>query len=77
MNDYPKAIAFYKKTVNHHTISGTYYPANASLKLGEIFELQNKRTEALKWYKASMEYDNHEYENSIAQKAKSGISRVE
>ena len=77
MNNYPKAIAFYKKTVNHHTISGTYYPANASLKLGEIFELQSKRNEALKWYKASMEYDNHEYENSIAQKAKAGISRVE
>ncbi len=77
MKNHSKAITYYKKTVNNHSVSGTYYPANASLKLGEIFEHQNNRPEALKWYKASMEYGNHEYENSIAQKAKAGISRLE
>ncbi|MFT5920380.1 MAG: tetratricopeptide (TPR) repeat protein [Granulosicoccus sp.] len=77
MKDHSKAISFYKKTVNHHSVTGTYFPANASLKLGEIFEHQNDQSEALKWYVASMEYDDHEYENSIAQKAKAGISRLD
>lgn len=76
MNNHTKAISFYQKTVNDHSVSGTYFPANASLKLGEIFEHQSNPNEALKWYKASMEYDDHQYENSIAQKAKAGISRL-
>ena len=66
----------YLKAVNDHSIEGTYYPANACLKLGEIIELQGNDAEAIGWYERSYELDGHEYENSIEQKAKAAISRL-
>ncbi|MBX7204045.1 MAG: hypothetical protein K1X81_01345 [Bacteroidia bacterium] len=51
--------------------------ANSCLRLGYIYEQQNDYPKAVYYYKKCMSYTNHEYKNSLAQKAKTGLKRIE
>lgn len=71
-----QAIISYKTVAAESPVNRSYFPANSALKLGKIFELTNENTEALKWYRKALTYQDHQYQNSIHQKAKAAISRL-
>ncbi len=72
----PKAIQYYSSTITNGRNLPHYFAANAALNLGWIYEGQENYIAADTNYRlcASMKYD--EYENSLRQKAKAGLSRL-
>jgi len=71
------SIPFYDKTIQNGYKSEYYYAANSALKLGNIYEDQGDYNKALSYYKDAQSMKNEEYKNSISQKAKAGIHRIE
>ena len=70
-----EAIKHYLKAIQLGEKSTEYYAARAALQIGNIYELQGNKTLAITYYKKCMEMDDHDYKNSLDQKAKSGIAR--
>lgn len=54
-----------------------YFAANASLKLAQFFEQNNKKSLAIKYYNKAIALPKNEYENSINAEAKAGLNRVQ
>lgn len=71
------SIPFYDKTIKNGFDSEYYYAANSALKLGNIYEDKGDYNKALYYYKEAQSMKNDEYKNSINQKAKAGIQRIE
>lgn len=71
------AIPYYERTIQNGAESEFYYAANSALKLGLIYEKNGDDEKAIRYYKQAMSMENKEYKNSIDQKAKAGINRVE
>lgn len=71
------AIINYKETIRLGSESEYYYAANAALKLGNIYELKGDFKNAVVYYEAAQDMKNEEYQNSINQKAKAGLNRIE
>lgn len=72
-----QAIFYYKQTIDQGGKLPLFYASNASLNLGYIYENKGNKPEALAAYKRCLTYKNHQYVNSINQKAKAGIARIE
>lgn len=72
-----EAIKHYKETIRLGSESEYYYAANAALKLGNIYETENDFNNAEIYYEAAQNMENEEYKNSISQKAKAGLNRIE
>jgi len=72
----PKAIQYYSVTIENGRNLPHYFAANAALNLGWIYEEEGNYVAADTNFRlcASMKYD--EYENSLRQKAKAGLSRL-
>jgi tetratricopeptide (TPR) repeat protein len=70
-------ISYYQQTIKDGSDSETYYAANSALQLGKIYEEQKKYDLAVHYYEAAQSMENKEYRNSINQKAKAGLNRVE
>lgn len=70
-----EAIQYYLKTIEIGATRKEYFAARAALQLGEIYERQNKKTIAISYYQQCIDMKDHEYKNSLDQKAKSGIAR--
>lgn len=71
------AISYYEKTIQNGAESEYYFAANAALKLGNIYEEEGDYKKAEYFYVKAQSMKNKEYRNSINQKAKAGINRVE
>jgi len=71
------SIPFYDKTIENGSESELYYAANSALKLGNIYEDKGDYNKAIYYYKKAQAMKNDEYKNSINQKAKAGIQRIE
>jgi tetratricopeptide (TPR) repeat protein len=71
------SIPFYEQTIHNGSESELYYAANSALKLGNIYEDKGEYEKALHFYKEAQSMKNEEYKNSINQKAKAGIHRIE
>lgn len=71
------SIPFYDKTIQNGLESEFYYAANSALKLGNIYEDKGEYNKAISYYKQAQSMKNEEYKNSISQKAKAGIHRIE
>jgi len=71
------AISYYNLTIDSGKDSKRYFAANSSLMLGLIYEQLDEKEKALNCFKACSEFNNSEYRNSINQKAKAGIMRLE
>lgn len=71
------AIPNYEKTIKEGYESEYYYAANSALKLGMIYEKLGQDEKAISYYEQAMSMENKEYKNSIDQKAKAGINRVD
>ncbi len=52
-----------------------YYASRAALQIGMIYEKQGNKTLAIQYYKKCLDMQDHDYKDSIDQKAKSGIAR--
>lgn len=77
MRNMKDAVSYYKLTIDSGKDSKRYYAANSSLMLGLIYEQLGEKEKALNCFKACSEFSNSEYRNSINQKAKAGILRLE
>lgn len=76
-NDTANAIIAYKLIYSKGKDQPFYFAANAALQLGYLFEMKGNKTEAIQYYKLCISLKNHEYVNSLSQKAKSGLNRLE
>ena len=70
------AITNYFTTIKMGADEIYYYAANASLQLGLIYENQHKNELAKEFFTKAMNLKNTEYKNSIDQKAKAGLARL-
>lgn len=69
------AIKFYQKAIDLGKERTEYYAARAALQIGMLYEKQNNKPEAVRFYNICLDMDHHDYKNSLDQKAKSGIAR--
>lgn len=70
------AIALYKVTINASVNKEWYFGANAALQLGYIYKDQMEIDMAKKYFEIAMSYKDHEYKNSIDNKAKSALASL-
>ncbi len=52
-----------------------YYAARAALQIGQIYEKRGQKALAIAYYQECLDMDDHEYKDSLDQRAKSGIAR--
>lgn len=69
------AIAFYLKAIALGKNRTEYYASRAALQIGMIYENRGNKKMAIQYYEQCIDMDNHDYKNSLDQRAKSGIAR--
>ena len=52
-----------------------YYAARAAIQIAMIYENRNQKKLAISYYQKCLNMDDHEYKNSLDQRAKAGIER--
>ena len=52
-----------------------YFAARAALQTGQLYEKKGDKSMAITYYQKCLDMDDHEYKNSLDQRAKSGIAR--
>ncbi len=72
---YNDAIAAYGVAIRLGSKSKEYYASRAALQTGLIYEQQGDPDKAINYFQQCINMDNHDYKNSIDQKAKAGIAR--
>jgi hypothetical protein len=76
MNDTDAAIEYYKLTLKSGEKQPYYFAASAALQLGLIFEQRKDKQLAEFYFEKCIALKNHQYRNSLSQKAKAGINRL-
>ena len=72
-----KAIPFYELTIKNGSELSFYFAANSALHLGLIYENCDDKVKAKYYYELCGKMKNTEYKNSINQKAKAGLNRIQ
>lgn len=75
MGQHAKAIESYEAAIALGSSSSEYYAARAALQIGLIYEEQGKCREAIAQFQRCIDMKDHDYEQSLEQKAKAGINR--
>ena len=70
-----EAISFYTTAIQLGKDRTEYYAARAALQKGLIYEKRNQKSLAIAAYQQCLDMGDHEYKDSLDQKAKSGIAR--
>jgi tetratricopeptide (TPR) repeat protein len=70
-----KAIPAYENVIRQGIERKEYFAARAALQIGYVLEKQGKKAQAIAYYQKCLDMDDHEYKDSIDQRAKSGIAR--
>lgn len=70
-----EATQAYVYTINNGEKLKQYFAARAAIQLGFIYEKKGDKQGAIKWYQRCLDMDDHDYKNSLDQKAKAGIAR--
>jgi tetratricopeptide (TPR) repeat protein len=70
-----EAIQFYSQAIQLGQERTEYYAARAALQIAQIYEREGKRSLAITYYQKCLDMDDHEYKDSIDQRAKAGIAR--
>ena len=70
-----EAIKYYHQAIKFGEKRTEYYAARAALQIGTIYEKKGNRIEAINYYNKCLDMDNHDYKNSLDQRAKSGLAR--
>ncbi len=75
LNKNDLAIQYYNSAINIGSNRKEYYAARAAVQVGEIYERESKKKEAIVYYQKCLSLKDHEYKNSLDQKAMAGIER--
>lgn len=70
-----EALANYAATIKQGQNRTEYYAARAALQSGQLYEARGKKQLAIELYQQCLNMENHEYKNSLDQRAKAGIAR--
>lgn len=70
------ALLNYEKTIGIGKHLPLYFAANASFESGQIWEKKGELEKAKQCYTNCLSYPDHEYKNSIDQKAKVALNRI-
>ncbi len=70
-----EAIKSYLVAITLGTNRKEYFAARAALQTGEIYEKKGQKSMAIIYFQKCLDMEDHEYKNSLDQKAKSGIAR--
>jgi tetratricopeptide (TPR) repeat protein len=69
------AIRNYQIAIRLGETRKEYFAARAALQIGQIYEKRGQKALAITWYQRCLDMDDHEYKDSLDQRAKSGIAR--
>jgi predicted negative regulator of RcsB-dependent stress response len=72
-----EAVIYYHQVLASNQDYGSYYPCNAALQLGLIFESIKDKEEARKYYTQCLEISPDEYARYLHIQAKAGLKRIE
>ena len=72
-----KSVPFYELTIKNGSELSYYFAANSALQLGIIYENSNNKEKAKYYYEICSKMKNTEYRNSINNKAKAGLNRIQ
>lgn len=75
LDRYDDAIRNYQLTIKLGENRREYFAARAALQAGQICEKRGQKSLAITYYQKCLDMDDHEYKNSLDQRAKSGIAR--
>ena len=76
MSRYDDAVQAYLNCIKIGKQRTEYYAARSALQIAGIYEQRkNNRPAALTYYQQCLDMENHDYKNSLDQKAKAGIAR--
>lgn len=70
-----EAIAFYKHSIAFGELRKEHYAARAALQIGYIYEARGERSIAITWFERCLKMKDHDFKNSLDQRAKAGIAR--
>ncbi len=70
-----EAIQYYLEAIRLGESRTEYYAARAAWQIGQIYEKRGEKAKAMVFYNRCLDMDDHDYKNSLDQKAKSGIAR--
>ncbi len=70
-----EALNYYQQTIQIGQNRSEYFASRAALQAGQIYERNGQKSMALKYYEKAIDMEDHEYEDSIEQRAKAGIQR--
>ncbi len=76
LNNNADAVKYYLLTIQKGETYNYYFTANACIKVANIFEKQNKKANAIQYYKKAIALEKDEYTNSIEAEAKAGLNRL-
>jgi Tetratricopeptide repeat len=71
-----KAIQYYQQTIDNGKNFKYYFAANSALQLGLLHESNGDFDKAATYFSLCLSLRDHEYQNSLDQKAKAGLNRV-
>lgn len=69
------AIKYYREAIRLGKDRQEYYAARAALQMGYIYEKRNQKPLAIAAFKECLDMGDHEFKDSLDQRAKSGIAR--
>jgi tetratricopeptide (TPR) repeat protein len=72
-----QAIIYYRNAIALGEKRKEYFAARAALQIGFIYEKKGDKTAALTWFRRCMSMKDHDFKNSLDQRAKAGIARCE
>ena len=72
---YDDAIRYYIITIKKGEHRKEYFAARAALQAGQICEARGQKALAIQYYQQCLDMDDHEYKDSLDQRAKAGIAR--
>lgn len=71
-----EAIKYYTQAMDLGKERTEHYAARAALQIAMIYEKKGNKQQAINYYQQCIDMDDHDYKNSLDQKAKSGIARL-
>lgn len=70
-----EALRFYRVAIKIGKTRTEYYAARSALQMGYIYEKRGQKEMAIQSFQECIDMDDHEYKDSLDQRAKSGIAR--
>jgi tetratricopeptide (TPR) repeat protein len=77
LDRHDEAIKAYQSTIAFGKNRTEYYAARAALQIGMIYEKRGNRAKAIEFYQLCISMEDHDYKDSLDQKAKAGINRCQ